>query len=59
MGIEDRDWYREKPIDWEPGRIKRKKSKKSPHSDVRQVDITRYSFDGCRNPVPADLLMIS
>ncbi len=29
MGMEDRDWYREKKIDWERGGLREKNSKKS------------------------------
>ena len=28
MGMEDRDWYREKEIDWERGGLREKKSKR-------------------------------
>jgi hypothetical protein len=28
MGIEDRDWYREKQIDWDRGGLKERKAKR-------------------------------
>ena len=35
MGMEDRDWYREKQIDWERGGLKKRTRKKS---------VTKYIF---------------
>lgn len=50
MGMEDRDWYRERKIDWDRGGLKGKNAKKQGFPKHTLVDPRSYPCDGCRIP---------